>query len=157
MHLICNCQSGTVEESAETWMLATSGSAGPRRADKLSKIFFLRSRSRRCSGNSLEHCGGEEYSWSVDLHLLRIHLWGLNLFPRGKEGGCGGWQLGQLVTRDWSRFILHLLLSWRVCKRVIFSVVASGKGCAMFSLLRRKKCVLLLENCLYTNIRKEYY
>lgn len=41
MHLICNCQSGTVEESAETWMFATSGSAGPRRADKLSKIFFF--------------------------------------------------------------------------------------------------------------------
>lgn len=96
MHLICNCQSGTVEESAETWMFATSGSAGPRRADKLSKIFFLRSRSRRCSGNSLEHCGGEEYSWSVDLHLLRIHLWGLNLFPRGKEGGCGGLTIGSV-------------------------------------------------------------
>lgn len=55
MHLICNCQSGTVEESAGTWMFATSGSAGPCRADKLSKIvfFFLdRERVRRYSGNS---------------------------------------------------------------------------------------------------------
>lgn len=41
MHLICNCQSGTVEESAGTWMFATSGSAGPCRADKLSKIVFF--------------------------------------------------------------------------------------------------------------------
>lgn len=63
MHLICNCQSGTVEESAGTWMFATSGSAGPCRADKLSKIFFFLDRERvqgvlRTSENSFEQGRG---------------------------------------------------------------------------------------------------
>lgn len=108
MHLICNCQSGTIEESAGTWMFATSGSAGPCRADKLSKIvfFFLdRERVRRYSGNSntVEGREGRGISaWNVvDLRILRGEprggfTWGLNLFPRGKEGGYGGLAIGSV-------------------------------------------------------------
>lgn len=72
MHLICNCQSGTVEESAGTWMFATSGSAGPCRADKLSKIvfFFLdRERVRRYSETRTlwRRERGEEYPREMSL------------------------------------------------------------------------------------------
>lgn len=123
MHLICNCQSGTVEESAGTWMFATSGSAGPCRADKLSKIFFFLDRERVQGVPKLTRAGeGRNIRvkrWFTPPWRRQPRggfTWGLNPFPRGEESGYeGGWQLGQLVIRDWSRFFLHLLLSWRMC------------------------------------------
>lgn len=91
MHLICNCQSGTVEESAGTWMFATSGSAGPCRADKLSKIFFFLDRER-VQGVPETHSsrGGEEYSRETLIYASlaeaatrRIHLGIKSLSKRG--------------------------------------------------------------------------
>lgn len=89
-------------------MLATSGSAGPCCADKLSKIVFFFSRSRTCTkvfrnSNTVEEREGRGISaWNVvDLRILRGEprggfTWGLNLFPRGKEGGYGGLAIGSV-------------------------------------------------------------
>ena len=77
------------------------------------KVFFVLPETRSSRG-------GEEYSRETLIYASfaeaatrRIHLGIKSLSKRG--GYEGGWQLGQLVIRDWSRFFLHLLLSWRMC------------------------------------------
>lgn len=105
MHLICNCQSGGVEESAETWTLATSGSAGPRQINFPRSFFtFENERASRCTRCSkvlkLERAPWRRgiSTWNFDLLTRRrIHLeTGLNLFPTGREGGYPGLAIGSV-------------------------------------------------------------
>lgn len=105
-----------------------------RTADKLSKIVFY-VRGRTCFEVYKVFQGVETRTSIVEERERNIHVKFWFTYAEADSPGNGiksvskrkGRQLGQLANRDWSRFILHLLLLWRVCK-----VIFSG-GCAVFS------------------------